>query len=316
MKRWTDLIDIVFVLTCDPKVSIQREYADQLTTKLGTIMEEGTLKQFLDASTRTMEKIGTRFKRIVRVDTTNVTTRDGVTRITDEALNVLNGFLDESVCVVPTGKVTGLPDSGLVTDREVVSSFVRAVNLEKQFLPRSIAEQNPNFLQPIPCSILRHADKILFLKLKKPGHPLHDTYAVWAGGHVCQADDGTEILINALERELSEEVFIKEAFHLYRGPVALIRTNQDARASLHVGVLYEVDLKSENVALALKQKEFRETRGSSMSGRLVEINRIAEYYNSMGDWSKFIVDRFWPEQTPSQKKNTPTLFIEPEPTSG
>ena len=59
-------------------------------------------------------------------------------------------------------------------------------------------------------------------------------------------------------------------------------------------MLYEITLKSENVALALNQKEFRETRGSSMSGRPVEINRIPEFYKEMGDWSRFIVDHFWP----------------------
>jgi predicted NUDIX family phosphoesterase len=316
MKRWTDLIDVVFVLTSDPKVSIQREYADQLTTKRGTIMEEGTLNQFLDSTTRTMQKNGTRFKKLVTVDTTTAETRDSVARITDEALRVLSGFLDESVCVVPTAAVTGLPDAGLVTDPEIVASFVRAVGSEKQFLPRSVAEQSPKYLQPIPCAILRHNDKILFLRRKKPGHPLHDTYAVWAGGHVCRADDGPELLINALERELSEEVFIKGAFQLRRAPVGLIRTNEDARASRHIGVLYEVELTSENVALALNQKEFRETRGSSMSGKLVEISRIAEYYDSMGDWSKFIVDQFWPEQKPSQEKSAPTLFDEPEGTAG
>jgi hypothetical protein len=55
MKRWTDLVDVVFVLTCDPAISIQREYAEQLTTKRGTIMEEGTLGQFQESIKRTMQ---------------------------------------------------------------------------------------------------------------------------------------------------------------------------------------------------------------------------------------------------------------------
>jgi predicted NUDIX family phosphoesterase len=118
-------------------------------------------------------------------------------------------------------------------------------------------------------------------------------------------------LINTLERELSEEVFIKQAFELNRTPVGLIRTDEDARASRHIGVLYEVFLKSEDVALALNQKEFRETRGSSMSGRLVDISRISEFYDSMGDWSKSIVEHYWPDQVPSTA-NTPTLFREPD----
>src|ERR1022692_3968287 len=140
--------------------------------------------------------------------------------------------------------------AGFVSDPTIIATFVRAVSSGKQFVPRSIAEQNPKYLQPIPCAILRYDDKVLFLKRKKPGHPLHDTYAVWAGGHASQADDGPEILINTLERELSEEVFIKEAFELKRTPVGLIRTDQDARASRHIGVLYEILLKSEDVALA------------------------------------------------------------------
>ena len=90
-------------------------------------------------------------------------------------------------------------------------------------------------------------------------------------------------------------------------PVGLIRTNEDARASRHIAVLYEVALKSADVALALNQKEFRETRGSSMSGKLVEIDRIDEYFDSMGNWSKSIVEHFWPGQA---KRPQASLFDE------
>lgn len=305
MGRWADVVDVIFLVTCDPQTSIQREYADQLTTKRGTIMAEGTLGQFRECTNRTMEKNGARFRKIVPIDTTNTTTREGVARITDEALNALNTLLDESIGVVPSASVKGLPDFGFVADPTMISGFVRAVNAEKQFVPRSEAEQNPRYLQPIPCAVIRHNNKVLFLRRKKPGHPLHDTYAVWAGGHVSQSDDGPEILINTLRREISEEIFIKGAFELKPEPAGLIRTNEDARASRHIAVLYEVDLKSPDVALALNQKEFRETRGSSMSGKLVEIDRISEYYDSMGDWSKSIVDHFWPEQA---KRPQSSLF--------
>ncbi|MFZ3213683.1 MAG: hypothetical protein WA188_19430 [Terriglobales bacterium] len=302
MRRWTELVDLIFILTCDPKVSIEREYADQLTTKRGTIMAEETLKQILRSTEKTKKEHGTKFKRIVSIDTTSTKTRQGVAKITDEALNVLNEFLDESICVVPVDAVrTPLPKSGFVSDTGIISGFVGAVKKEKTFLPRSQAEQNANYLQPIPCAMLRYDDKILLLKRKKPGHPLHDTYAVWAGGHVIQADEGDDILLNTLNRELTEELFIKEAFELNRNPVGLIRTDEDARASRHIAVLYEITLKSENVALALNQKEFRSTRGSSMSGRLVQIREMGAIYDEMGDWSKFIVEHFWPEQVPETK---------------
>jgi predicted NUDIX family phosphoesterase len=112
------------------------------------------------------------------------------------------------------------------------------------------------------------------------------------------------ILLNTLHRELEEEVFIKEAFELNPRPIGLIRTNEDARASRHVAVLYELTLKNENVALAMNQKEFRSTRGSSMSGRLVSVKEIGSLYKNMGNWSKFIVGHFWPDQLPESNDET------------
>lgn len=308
MKRWTDLVDLIVVLTCDPKVSIEREYADQLTTKRGVIMSEGTLTQLRQSVIKTMSENGKKFKKIVSIDTTSMQTREGVAKITDEALKVLDDFLDESICVVPLNKLKrSLPDSGFLGDPAIISDFLDIVKKERIFSPRSKAEQNPNYLQPIPCAVLRYHDKILVLRRNKPGHPLHNKYDVWAGGHVAQADEGSDILLNALNRELTEEVFIKEAFELNPNPVGLIRTDEDARASRHIAVLYEIKLKSADVALALNQKEFRSTRGSSMSGKLVQIAELSAIYEEMGNWSKFIVAQFWPEQKP-QTKSQPPLF--------
>jgi predicted NUDIX family phosphoesterase len=313
MGRWIDLIDIVFVLTCDPTTSIEREYAEQLTTKRGTIMSEQTLKQIHEATKRTMQDHASQFRRIASFDTTATKTRDGVAIIASEALDVLSKFLDEPICVLSapdvTGKVT-LPQSGLVADQAVISAFTGSVETDKKFVPRSKAEGNPNLLQPIPCAILRYDDKLLILKRNKPGHPLHDKYDIWAGGHVNESDNGDDILLNTLNRELTEEVFIKDAFELHPKPIALIRTNEDARASRHIAVLYEIKLKSEDVALALNQKEFRSTRGTSMSGRLIEIDEIASLYPQMGEWSKYIVDHFWPQAVPKGPEQQP-LFGEP-----
>jgi predicted NUDIX family phosphoesterase len=308
MDRWTKLIDVVFLLSCDPKVSIEREYAGQLTTKRGTIMSEHTLNQINQAAERTITAHASKFKKIVHCDTTNTTALEGVAKVAEEALDVLSEFLDESICVVPASAVKfPLPDTGLVSDGEIVASFRETVQMDKQFAPRSKAEQNANYLQPIPCAILRYQDRILILKRKKPGHPLHDKYDIWAGGHVSEGDNGADILLNTLNRELTEEVFIKEAYDLLPGPIALVRTNEDARASRHIAVLYEIELKSEDVALALNQKEFRSTRGTSLSGKLVEIEELAELYDQMGNWSKSIVDHFWPEET-KKVKGKPPLF--------
>ena len=148
------LIDVVFVLSCNPETSIDREYAGQLTTKRDTIMPQHTRNEIKQATEKTLRTHGSKFKKIVPFDTTKTDAREGVAKIADEALKVLSGFLDESICVVPVNAVKiPLPKSGLVDDRATISAFTEIVKTDTQFLPRSDAEQNANFLQPIPCAL-------------------------------------------------------------------------------------------------------------------------------------------------------------------
>ena len=304
MHRWTELIDLVFVMTCDPAKSIEREYVDQLTTKRGTIMSEMTLGHIAAATQKTIKDRGDEFK-IIEIDTTEMSTRDCAAQIARETLKALSDFLDEAVCVVPAQSVS-LPPKGFIEDKKQLESFLNAVKTQRSFLPRSEAETNPNFIQPIPMAILEYKDEILVLKRNKPGHALHDKYDVWSGGHVNRGDDGLDILQNALNREITEEVFIKEAYELDPIPIALVRTDEDARASLHVGVLYRLRLKSDDVALAMNQKEFRATRGSSMSGRLISTKDLSTVYRDMGDWSRFVADKLWPDGVEAARG--PSLF--------
>lgn len=296
MERWIQLIDLVCVLKCDPLNSIEREYLDQLTTRRGTIMDESILKQLNEAADITMHQHRSKFKRILQIDTTSVDRRDGVARITTEILQTLHRFLDETICVIPKSSwAVELPNAGFVANAALLESFSSIASREKLFFPKSYAENNTDYLIPIPCAIVRYEDQILFLKRNEEGHSLHDTYTIWAGGHIAQSDDvGPDILVSALRRELSEELFIRDDYEIV--PLGIVRTSEDERASRHIGIVYQANLSSPNVALALHQKEFRETRGRSMSGRLVDISKLNEFRGDMGDWSRFIVDHYWPMQ--------------------
>lgn len=309
MNRWTDLVDLVLIMTCSPSTSIAREYSNQLTTKRGTIMSEDTLRQINESIEATRVAHGPRFKAIEHIDTTDTESRETAVRIATKTLSVLTKFLDEEICVIPADKISSMvPSKGLVKERETVDAFVDLVNSHKQFVRRSQAEVDPNLIQPIPCAIIRWKEQILLLRRNKKGHALHDKYLLWAGGHVNIRDDSPSILVTALERELSEEVFIKGAYDTSKKPVALLRTDEDARASRHIGVLYEIALTSTDVALAMNQKEFRETRGTSMSGKLVPPEALPAIYDKLNDWSKSMVHHFWPELPINPEE---PLFSEP-----
>lgn len=296
MDRWIRLTDLVCVMTCSPAKSIEREYADQLTTKRGSIMDEKLLLQLNESIELTMQKHQNKFKKVWTIDTTSTSSREGVTKITKETLRALHEFLDEPLCVIPRDALNfDLPPFGFVTDPKKLNAFITTVQRKKVFLPRSKAEKDSRYLIPIACAIIKFENKVLLLRRKEEGHSLHDTYAIWAGGHVLKSDDrGSDILVEALQRELSEEVFIRDEYS--RVPVGLVRTSEDERASRHIGVVYFADLSSPHVALALNQKEFRETRGPSMSGRLIHVDGLKDFVKEMGDWSKYLVHHYWPEQ--------------------
>jgi predicted NUDIX family phosphoesterase len=299
MSRWINFIDLVCVLKCSPKASIEREYAYQLTTRRGAIMDEGILHQLNEAIDLTVKEYQAKFHKVYVMDTTDTDPREGVTKLTTETFQILNEFLDEPLCVVPKDAIDfELPRFGFFPDRNKVDVFRALVSKHGIFLPRSIAERDPKYLIPVPIAIVAFENQVLVLKRKEAGHSLHDTFAIWAGGHVVKPDaspHGIElILTTALRRELSEEIFIRDDYEL--SPLGLVRTSEDDRASRHIGVVYRAELSSPYVALALHQKEFRETRGKSMSGRLVPTDRLLEIYDDMGDWSKYLVDHFWPEQ--------------------
>lgn len=95
-------------------------------------MAEETLNQFLQATNKTLLENSAKSKKILKFDTTHTKTQDGVANIADEALKVLNAFLDESICVVPLAALkTELPDSGFVSDSTTISEFLDTVRSSK-----------------------------------------------------------------------------------------------------------------------------------------------------------------------------------------
>jgi thymidylate kinase len=99
MERWTCMVDLVCVMRCDPETSIDREYANQLTRKRGTIMDASILKQLNLAMDETLACCSPKFKHTIVVDTTNTDARRGAIEIAQQTLGALRQILDGSLCV-------------------------------------------------------------------------------------------------------------------------------------------------------------------------------------------------------------------------
>jgi len=89
MDRWTRLVDVVCVMRCEPATSIEREYANQLTRKEGTIMETGILEQLNLAMEDTLARCSGKFKNTIVVDTTHTGIRQAAIEIARQTFGAI-----------------------------------------------------------------------------------------------------------------------------------------------------------------------------------------------------------------------------------
>ena len=94
-------------------------------------------------------------------------------------------------------------------------------------------------MQIIPSVVVEYDGKILLLRRKERDvrDRLHNKYAISAGGHAREQDGrngpDTDIIINALRREMSEELLIREPFNFEFVGFAYDRSNP--HSAIHLG---------------------------------------------------------------------------------
>lgn len=118
----------------------------------------------------------------------------------------------ESVLAVKTALLRPfLRERGLITDN--LDAALELIAERHDFLPRPIAEGNPDYKQVIPYVALVDGEKVFATRrLPESGETrLHGLISLGVGGHIAQTDGaGRQALLNGMRRELREEVSIEE----------------------------------------------------------------------------------------------------------
>lgn len=117
------------------------------------------------------------------------------------------------------------------------------------FRPRSEVEEDPSYKQLIPYCIFRHAGEVFhYTRGKKGGEGrLHSKRSIGIGGHISSTDrdQGERVYDTAMEREISEEVFLETGFT--QQCVGLINDDQTPVGRVHLGVVHIFDVESAKV---------------------------------------------------------------------
>lgn len=162
---------------------------------------------------------------------------------------------NEQVLVVERSVLEGAGlFQGLTRDVELYFArlFVAGV---PRFMPRALAEVDPNFKQIIPYVILRHADKVYsYVRGARAGEKrLVGRRSIGIGGHINPDDDmplfGSDFrdaYLSAVQREVAEEVLI-DAGHTDR-IVALLNDDSTDVGKVHLGIVHVWELDAPRVS--------------------------------------------------------------------
>jgi len=193
---------------------------------------------------------------------------------------------EEMVLVFPRQLLDALGDfQGIQLD---VSRHIDAIldGGQTRFMPRSQAEENPDFKQIIPYVIIRQGDRWLhYVRGKASGEKrLVAKGSIGVGGHINPEDQslfdsGRDFYDRAVQRELHEELRIDGEFHTRI--VALLNDDSTPVGKVHLGVVHLCELTQENVARG---------EASLTELRFLRLEELCRRRAQLESWSQFCLD--------------------------
>jgi predicted NUDIX family phosphoesterase/thymidylate kinase len=293
LDTWTNLIDIVVALSVDPRVALQREFKDQITDKMGSIMNPDNLADYDRSLRRCLEKYRRTF-RILHIDTTDNTTIDGVTKITSEVLSTADLLVDEKIGVVPQSIISRrMSSKAVITKQDEIDSFIKEVLEKMEWVKRTEAEEDLLMVQMVPVAVIRRDSEILVVNIRgeKQGR-ITNRNSIWAGGHVRNSDRPggkhiATIFRRCLSRELAEELALRLDYSdISPLPTAIVWDNTKPKSIQHLALVYEYRLGASVPKAKLHLREIWESPAKSLFTRFEPLSeRLAE----ISDWESWSV---------------------------
>jgi len=200
--------------------------------------------------------------------------------------------MEEEVLVFPASVMKSYDFEGFHAYTPAYKNFLSEIREASAFMPRSMVENDPNFLQPIPyVYVYGWKPGALVYERCKSGNEarLHNKYSIGVGGHINPEDNkGGNIFTLAAIRELNEEFRFVGAGAKTPQPQdfnirGFIRRTDTSVSSVHLGVVYAF-------ASSTDQVEAVSTDINVIGWRSLAQLRNPDMFTLLEDWSKDLVD--------------------------
>ena len=192
---------------------------------------------------------------------------------------------EEYVLAVPTARLRAsqLLDDGFRWGGG--DGFERVQDLilaDGRFLPRSSAENDPDWKQIIPYAVV-HCDSDVFLlrRSRRGGEPrLYDRLSIGVGGHI-NPEPGPDrtLVLEGLRRELDEELVLPPR-GLEIDAIGTLNDDSNEVGRVHFGLVFLARASERNV----KVRE-----GELLSGEFVALSDLSFYADKMETWSQWVL---------------------------
>ena len=200
--------------------------------------------------------------------------------------------MDEIILAAPRSDVfqnETLAFQGVNSEDECIVKIM--AQLEEHFfdIRRGDAEEDPRFNQPIPYVVIRRDDEVfVYERLAGGGESrLHNKLSLGFGGHMNPMEGAasfSEVLKENTDRELAEELYIREEDKQNIVTLGLINDDENNVGKVHIGILSALQLAS-GAQVEVKEKD-------QIAGRWMKVSELKEQdvYQRLETWSQFVAD--------------------------
>lgn len=156
------------------------------------------------------------------------------------------------------------------------------------FMPRDLAEEDPEFKQIIPYMVLVCGPEIFYYTRGSGSAEkrLHAKRSIGVGGHINPKDSkpGQSTLLAAMIRELQEEVIVSTNYTERR--IGFLNDDSTPVGKVHLGLVHLITLEAPKVT----RRE--EDIMASGFGKVADLIREFSVFET---WSQFVLEQFWAE---------------------
>jgi len=288
MDIWQSSLDLIYIFKVRPETSIEREYANLLTEKRGSIMDEPKLLSFNNAIDSVITKHGDKFRDVKKIETDTEDTNNNPDKVsydvTAEVLHYLQDLLIEKIGYFDDSVKANLP-FGISDTKKILAKKLKFNNRDKV--------ESKKQIQPIPIAVITDPSRKKVLVVKKSAKrtstksPERDKLSLWVGGHVRLEDKKTESTFDTFERTLRREIKeeLGESLSVLGIDPFIIYTPNNEVSERHVAVCYVIEMDLEGRKFKLTSDEFIMKTGTTNSGHVIEIKDLVSGNDKIEDWS-------------------------------